>query len=73
MSAEQIDASMSIFQRSGHMSSPTVLFILDELRSRNAGLPCVMLGFGPGLDVEIAFLKSMAQQLNISPSARLVQ
>lgn len=57
LSDEQIDASISVFQRCGNMSSPTVLFILDELRSRNASLPCVMLGFGPGLNVEIALLQ----------------
>lgn len=54
---EQMDASISVFQRCGNMSSPTVLFILDELRTRNAALPCVMLGFGPGLNVEAALLK----------------
>jgi predicted naringenin-chalcone synthase len=54
---EQIDASISVFQRCGNMSSPTVLFILDELRKRNSALPCVMLGFGPGLNVEIALLR----------------
>ncbi|MEJ7591351.1 MAG: type III polyketide synthase [Planctomycetaceae bacterium] len=57
LSDEQIDASISVFQRCGNMSSPTVLFILDELRARNADLPCVMLGFGPGLNVEIALLQ----------------
>ncbi len=57
LSASQIDASISVFQRCGNMSSPTVLFILDELRKRNSPLPCVMLGFGPGLNVEIALLR----------------
>jgi len=57
LSDEQIDASISVFQRCGNMSSPTVLFILDELRSRNAALPCLMLGFGPGLNVEMALLR----------------
>lgn len=57
LSEHQIDASISIFQRCGNMSSPTVLFILDELRSRGAALPCLMLGFGPGLNVEIALLR----------------
>lgn len=57
LSDEAIDPSMSILQRFGNMSSPTVLFILEELRSRGAELPCVMLGFGPGLNVEIALLR----------------
>ena len=57
LSDAQIDASISVFQRCGNMSSPTVLFILDELRARDASLPCLMLGFGPGLNVEIALLQ----------------
>ncbi len=36
------------------MSSPTVLFILDRLRRRNAPRPCVALGYGPGLAIEAA-------------------
>ncbi len=57
LSDEKMHASVSILQRCGNMSSPTVLFILNELRSRNAELPCLMLGFGPGLNVEMALLK----------------
>jgi predicted naringenin-chalcone synthase len=36
------------------MSSPTVLFILDRLRKRNAPRPIVLLGFGPGMVAEAA-------------------
>ena len=57
LSEEKMNASVSILQRCGNMSSPTVLFILNELRSRNAELPCLMLGFGPGLNVELALLR----------------
>lgn len=57
LSDEKMNASVSILQRCGNMSSPTVLFILNELRTSNAELPCLMLGFGPGLNVEIALLK----------------
>jgi predicted naringenin-chalcone synthase len=41
----------------GNMSSPTVLFILDRLRSRRAARPCMALAFGPGLVAEIALLR----------------
>ena len=41
----------------GNMSSPTVLFILDRLRRRNAPRPCVVLAFGPGLAVEAALVR----------------
>jgi predicted naringenin-chalcone synthase len=36
------------------MSSPTILFILERLRRAGSPLPCVALGFGPGLAVEAA-------------------
>ncbi|MFN9720783.1 MAG: type III polyketide synthase [Planctomycetota bacterium] len=53
----QMEPSVSILQRCGNMSSPTVLFILEELRRREMQTPCIMLGFGPGLNVEIALLQ----------------
>lgn len=49
--------SREVLDQFGNMSSPTVLFILDRLRRRDAALPIVMLGFGPGLMAEIALLK----------------
>jgi predicted naringenin-chalcone synthase len=39
------------------MSSPTVLFILDQLRQKGAPAPIVALGFGPGLAAEAALLR----------------
>ncbi|MBL8816738.1 MAG: type III polyketide synthase [Planctomyces sp.] len=56
LSEDQIEPSSTILGRCGNMSSPTVLFILEELQHRNAEFPCVMLGFGPGLNVEMAIL-----------------
>jgi len=38
----------------GNMSSPSVLFVLDELRRQQAQRPCVALAFGPGLTLEAA-------------------
>jgi predicted naringenin-chalcone synthase len=46
--------SHEVLTRHGNMSSPTILFILDRLRRAGAPLPCVALGFGPGLAVEAA-------------------
>ena len=46
--------SRGVFADYGNMSSPTVLFVLDRLRKRDAPRPCVMLGFGPGLTAEAA-------------------
>lgn len=56
LSNESCEPSLSILQRFGNMSSPTILFILEELRRRNAQLPCVLLAFGPGLNIELALL-----------------
>lgn len=38
----------------GNMSSPTVLFLLENLRRKQAPRPCVALAFGPGLTAEAA-------------------
>ena len=46
--------SRAVLAGFGNMSSPTVLFILERLRARRAPLPCVALGFGPGLAIEAA-------------------
>lgn len=44
--------SREVLAEHGNMSSPTILFILDRLRSSGAPRPCVALGFGPGLMAE---------------------
>jgi predicted naringenin-chalcone synthase len=44
--------SREVLAGCGNMSSPTVLFILERLRDRQAPRPCVALGFGPGLVAE---------------------
>lgn len=49
--------SFDVYRAFGNMSSPTVLFILDRLRTRAAPRPCVALGFGPGLALECALLE----------------
>jgi predicted naringenin-chalcone synthase len=46
--------SREVLARHGNMSSPTLLFILDQLRREGAPRPCVALGFGPGLVAEAA-------------------
>ncbi len=53
---DDLQDSLQIFATHGNMSSPTVLFILDHLRRRNAPRPCVALGFGPGLAVEATLI-----------------
>ncbi len=54
---EAFDASYDALNRYGNMSSPTVAFVLDRLRATGAPLPCVAVGFGPGLTTEAALLR----------------
>jgi predicted naringenin-chalcone synthase len=54
LSAANLTPSRAVFAEYGNMSSPTVLFILRQLREANAPRPCVALGFGPGLVAEAA-------------------
>jgi predicted naringenin-chalcone synthase len=56
LDARATAASGDILTRYGNMSSPTILFILDQLRRADAPKPCVALAFGPGLAVEAALL-----------------
>ncbi len=49
-------ASRKVLEAHGNMSSPTLLFILEELMARNAPRPCVALGFGPGLTAEVCLM-----------------
>ncbi|XP_043700799.1 chalcone synthase-like [Telopea speciosissima] len=66
---EKLIASRKVLSEYGNMSSPTVLFILDEMRrksmvenkaSTGEGFDWgVLLGFGPGLTVETVVLRSV--------------
>jgi predicted naringenin-chalcone synthase len=53
---ETLNHSRNVLNRYGNMSSPTILFVLNELlQSEKEGF-CLMLGFGPGLTIEGALL-----------------
>jgi predicted naringenin-chalcone synthase len=52
----QIDLSTEVLSQFGNMSSATILFILERLRTRAGSGACLALGFGPGLTVEAALL-----------------
>lgn len=51
-----LEPSRRVLADFGNMSSPTVLFILEQLRAREDSLPCIALAFGPGLTIEAALL-----------------
>ncbi len=71
---QQLATSMDVLNRYGNMSSPTVLFILEEFRknlqsasadavtSEQANGPryALMIAFGPGMVAEVALLKRNA-------------
>ena len=47
--------SRGVLRDYGNMSSPTVLFVLDEIQRRGRPAPGdrgVLMGFGPGLTME---------------------
>ena len=48
--------SQQVLADFGNMSSPTLLFILQRLRARQAPRPCVALALGPGIAVEAALI-----------------
>jgi predicted naringenin-chalcone synthase len=54
---EATAVSREVLAKCGNMSSPTVLFVLQRLRARQAPRPCVALGFGPGLATEAALFR----------------
>lgn len=51
---EALRTSREVIAELGNMSSPTVLFVLERLRARQAPTPCVALAFGPGIVAEAA-------------------
>lgn len=55
----ELAPSRQVLADYGNMSSPTVLFILHQLRQSMGenSLPCVVLAFGPGLTIEAALLR----------------
>ncbi len=57
LDSHALSASREILSECGNMSSPTVLFILQRLLALGDKLPCVILGFGPGLTVEAALIR----------------
>lgn len=60
LSAHDLEASRRVLNDYGNMSSPTVLFVLEELRREKKNGLCVMLAFGPGLVMEAALIKLSA-------------
>lgn len=52
-----LDTSHEVLRRYGNMSSPTTLFVLDELARSRGSDTTVAMGFGPGLTIEAALMQ----------------
>ncbi len=62
---EKLTDSRSILAQYGNMSSPTILFVLNKIRSNKtirANESVMTMAFGPGLAVETAFLTKLTTQ-----------
>ena len=58
LSEEHLRATNEIYRTRGNSSSPTVLIVLDILRSMGGGREHVVAAsFGPGLSIEMAMLR----------------
>ena len=56
LSEEETKASYKVLNEFGNMSSPTILFVLNELfKETKSGETIFSIGFGPGLSIETAF------------------
>ena len=54
---DALEVSRSVLSDHGNMSSATMLFILERFLARNQPKPWLMLGFGPGLEIEVALIR----------------
>ncbi len=54
---DALSVSRSVLSDHGNMSSATMLFILQRFAAQGRPKPWVMLGFGPGLEIEVALIR----------------
>ncbi len=59
LSESDTKASYKVLNEFGNMSSPTILFVMDELiKESKSGDTIFSIGFGPGLSIETAFFSN---------------
>ncbi|MEL7335412.1 MAG: type III polyketide synthase, partial [Planctomycetota bacterium] len=56
LSPDALASSRYVLQHHGNMSSATMLFVIKEMHRRSIPGPYLMLGFGPGLTIEVALM-----------------
>ena len=54
---EALATSRSVLADHGNMSSATMLFILERFAAKRQPKPWLMLGFGPGLEIEVSLIR----------------
>ena len=57
LDSNELAVSRSVLADHGNMSSATMLFILERFAAEKRPKPWLMLGFGPGLEIEVALIK----------------
>lgn len=57
LDADALNLSRSVLADHGNMSSATMLFILERFAAQSIPKPWLMLGFGPGLEIEVALIR----------------
>ncbi len=57
LDSEALRISRSVLANHGNMSSATMLFILQKFAEAAVPKPWLMLGFGPGLEIEVALIR----------------
>ncbi|TWU56191.1 type III polyketide synthase [Rubripirellula reticaptiva] len=57
LDADALSVSRKVLSDHGNMSSATMLFILQRFAEQGRPKPWVMLGFGPGLEIEVALIR----------------
>ena len=57
LDADALAVSRAVLAEHGNMSSATMLFILQKFAAMGKPKPWLMLGFGPGLEIEVALIR----------------
>jgi len=59
LESHELTASYEILQNYGNMSSPTILFVLEQIWNSASQKPILTSAFGPGLTVEMALFQNV--------------
>jgi predicted naringenin-chalcone synthase len=57
LAPEQLHTSRRVLAEHGNMSSATMPIILERFHAAGQPRPWLMLGFGPGLEIEVALIR----------------